>query len=132
LYVIIIQQNLKKKAFMLALSIQQPWAWAILNAGKDIENRNWNTPIRGRVLIHASARFDKSAVDCFLDCFNIKVPQGLMCGGIVGSIEICGVVESSSSKWFYGPYGFVLRKPIIVSFFPCRGNIGFFSVDYKG
>ena len=39
---------------MKALSIRQPWAWLILNAGKDIENRSWYTSVRGRVLIHAS------------------------------------------------------------------------------
>lgn len=26
---------------MIALSIRQPWAWLIINAGKDIENRDW-------------------------------------------------------------------------------------------
>lgn len=26
-----------------ALSIRQPWAWAIVYAGKDIENRTWPT-----------------------------------------------------------------------------------------
>ena len=39
---------------MKALSIRQPWAWMILYAGKDIENREWPTRFRGRVLIHAS------------------------------------------------------------------------------
>jgi hypothetical protein len=39
---------------MKALSIRQPWAWLILNAGKDIENRDWPTHFRGRFLIHAS------------------------------------------------------------------------------
>lgn len=32
----------------LALSIRQPWAWAILCAGKDIENRSW--PVQGELL----------------------------------------------------------------------------------
>jgi hypothetical protein len=37
-----------------ALSIRQPWVWAIVHAGKDIENRTWWTPYRGPVLIHAA------------------------------------------------------------------------------
>ena len=41
---------------MPALSIRQPWAWAILHAGKDIENRSWRTAFRGEVLIHAGLR----------------------------------------------------------------------------
>ena len=32
---------------MKALSIHQPWAWAILNAGKTVENRTWSTNYQG-------------------------------------------------------------------------------------
>ena len=40
---------------MKALSIRQPWAWAILHAGKRIENRDWRAcHYRGPFLIHAS------------------------------------------------------------------------------
>lgn len=39
---------------MKALSIRQPWAWAILKAGKDIENRDWPTSLRGRFAIHTA------------------------------------------------------------------------------
>lgn len=39
---------------MIALSIRQPWAWLILNGWKDIENRDWTTRVRGRILIHAA------------------------------------------------------------------------------
>ncbi len=41
---------------MKALSIRQPWAWAILHAGKRIENRDWRAApsYRGPLLIHAS------------------------------------------------------------------------------
>ena len=38
---------------MKALSIAQPWPWAILNCGKLIENRSWRTHYRGPLLLHA-------------------------------------------------------------------------------
>jgi hypothetical protein len=38
---------------MKALSIQQPWAWAIIHAGKRVENRTWSTRFRGPFFIHA-------------------------------------------------------------------------------
>lgn len=38
-----------------ALSVQQPWAWAITSGFKTIENRSWATSYRGRVAIHASS-----------------------------------------------------------------------------
>ena len=38
-----------------ALSIRQPWLWAIFHAGKTVENRDWRTcNYRGPVLLHAS------------------------------------------------------------------------------
>ena len=53
-----------------ALAVKQPWAWAIIHAGKDIENRNWLTgphqqmaKKRGRIAIHASRSFSKAEVE---------------------------------------------------------------------
>lgn len=48
---------------MKALSLRQPWAWAILNAGKDVENRTWKTPFRGDFLIHAAKRINPAEYD---------------------------------------------------------------------
>ena len=43
---------------MRALSLRQPWPWAILTLGKDVENRTWKTNFRGRVMLHASKKYD--------------------------------------------------------------------------
>lgn len=37
-----------------ALSLLQPWAWAVLHGPKDVENRTWWADLRGHVWIHAS------------------------------------------------------------------------------
>ncbi len=39
---------------MKALSLRQPWAFAVVHLGKSIENRRWNTAFRGDFLIHAA------------------------------------------------------------------------------
>jgi hypothetical protein len=39
---------------MRGISIRHPWAWAIVHAGKRIENRDWYCDYRGPILIHAS------------------------------------------------------------------------------
>ncbi|MCT9624304.1 ASCH domain-containing protein [Pseudarthrobacter equi] len=36
-----------------AMTIRNPWAWAIINGGKDVENRSWQTDYRGPLYIHA-------------------------------------------------------------------------------
>ena len=47
----------------VALSVRQPWAWALLFGGKDVENRTWSTRCRGRIWIHASKREIAEDVD---------------------------------------------------------------------
>ena len=111
---------------MKALSIQQPWAWAILN-GKDIENRSWYTPVRGRILIHAGKKLDYDGV-MFLQTMNVIAPKNLPLGGIVGSVELVDCVTKSDSPWFFGKYGFVLKNPVELPFVQYRGQLGFFDV----
>lgn len=117
---------------MKALSIRQPWAWLILNAGKDIENRNWQTKLRGRVLIHASkgmTRAEYENAECVANSVLIPPFEILERGGIVGSVEIVDCVTDSESPWFFGPYGFVLRDPQIIPFMAYKGQLSFFDVD---
>jgi hypothetical protein len=111
-----------------AISIRQPWAWAILHAGKDIENRSWYTPVRGRVWIHAGKKIDKDDIVYIESRFGIEVPRDLPTGGIVGSVEIVDCVAISESPWFFGKFGFVLKDPRPCAFVPCNGQLGFFGV----
>lgn len=42
---------------MKALTVQQPWAWAIMHGGKLTENRTQNWKYRGPLAIHAGVRW---------------------------------------------------------------------------
>ncbi|MGC5012562.1 hypothetical protein ACLQ2R_17500 [Streptosporangium sp. DT93] len=42
-----------------AITIKQPWAWAIAHGGKDVENRTWGTSHTGLLAIHAGAAWAK-------------------------------------------------------------------------
>jgi len=113
-----------------ALSFRQPWAWAILNRGKDIENRTWNTNFRGEIYIHASKTFDLDGQEYLLSkdiCSPTK--HFTQKGGIVGTVEIVDCVTKSDSEWFFGPYGFVFENPKEMLFTPYKGQLGFFNVD---
>ena len=126
---------------MKALSIRQPWAWLILNAGKDIENRDWRTHVRGRVLIHAAKGMDfhewgtawdfvrgiGASHKAMVEGRGITIDT-IPRGGIVGSVEIVDCVSESESPWFFGPYGFVLANPKPLPFTPMRGQLGFWRV----
>lgn len=121
---------------MKAISIRQPWAWAILHAGKNIENRDRRWSLRGRIVIHASATMTRDEVAAIEDLARTwRVPSradfracGLL-GALVGTIEIVDCVRESTSPWFFGPFGLVLREPRpFKTPIPYRGALGVMDV----
>lgn len=47
-----------------AITVKQPWAWAIARGGKMIENRSQGTKYRGPLLVHAGKAWsDRGAAD---------------------------------------------------------------------
>jgi hypothetical protein len=121
----------------IALSVRQPWAWAIIHAGKDIENRSWQavdrgSMRRGRVAIHAAKGMTqeeyRSAAE-FMASIGIVCPPpaDLKRGGVIGAVEIIDIVSTSPSPWFFGPRGLVLRNAQPCAFVPAVGQLGYFS-----
>ena len=111
---------------MKAISVQQPWAWAILHAGKDLENRQVRFKYRGPLLIHAPLRLSD----------DDQMPRGvrqpgsaeLPCGVVIGIVDVVDVVDHARSKWWGGKYALVLRNPR--SFkkpIPCKGARGLWT-----
>lgn len=117
-----------------ALSIQQPWAWLIVNGYKDIENRSWKYPpkYRGQLLIHAGKSFDFEGAKWVESEFpEIPLPKHageFNRGGFVGLCRLNDVVEHDGSEWFFGPLGFKLRSPGPIKFIPYKGQLGLFNV----
>lgn len=126
---------------MKVLSIQQPWAWLIINAGKDIENRGWSTRFRGRMLIHAGMRFDYQSWVWLRDN-GWKIDERVMNmpedhrrfkrGGIVGSVDVIDCVTESQSPWFSntGGFGLVLANAREERFFEMKGRLSLFDVEW--
>jgi hypothetical protein len=127
----------------LALTIRQPWAWAIVDAGKDIENRMWATKYRGLICIHAAKGMTETEWVDTMDFIDDQFPvdrqfahsrraraihsDAAKRGGIIATAEIVDCVRQSESPWFFGPYGFVLANVQPVPFLPCKGALGFFD-----
>jgi hypothetical protein len=118
---------------MMALTLWQPWAWAISDFTKRIENRPWVPPewrVNQMIAIHAGATFDASGADSIEDEFDVVIPRGwLPKKAIVAVATYKGFVSSSDDPWFVGPYGWVfddvrkLESPIA-----CRGFQGLWGV----
>ena len=113
---------------MKALSIRQPWASLIVAGVKDIENRSWPTAYRGLILVHAPKKIDERAIKI------MGLPQTMVesirhyVGGVIGQVEIVDCVKMSSSSWFEGPYGFVLKNAKELPFKQCPGQLGIFEL----
>ncbi|WP_107495540.1 ASCH domain-containing protein [Thalassobius sp. I31.1] len=120
-----------------ALSIRQPWAWAILNAGKRIENRPQRWKYRGPICIHASlyknGKDYAEASNFIWEQYQMDSPYDLDVyrGGIIGTAEIVDVVTESDSPWFFGPYGYVLDNVQPLPFIPVKGALGLFRWKEK-
>lgn len=88
-----------------AVTLWQPWAWAVIFGGKDVENRSRRiSPCN--LLIHAGLSFDEGAVDYVLDLTGRKrLPELATRGGfILGKVTVTGAtfgVDDTDSMWAF-------------------------------
>ncbi|MCT7971102.1 ASCH domain-containing protein [Laspinema olomoucense] len=118
-----------------AITLQQPWAWAICRLGKNIENRSWPTIHRGELYIHAGRGWDATGAAWIAQNFNVEVPpQNKMASGeLVAKCQVTECKHWSDTKEENLPwsekFGFqwfledveVLKNPI-----PLQGKLGIF------
>jgi hypothetical protein len=139
---------------MKTITIKQPFAYLICSGIKDVENRTWKTNFRGRVLIHATAKFDKNFAKCeALDMFfteeQIKqidnYSSNVLCGSkytddslhtsaIIGSVEIVDCVKNHPSIWaIQDMYHWILSNPILFvnPVKNIKGKLSFWDFNYK-
>jgi ASCH domain len=111
-----------------ALSVRQPWAWALVNGHKDIENRTWQTTQRGFIAIHAGRRPDPAGFR-FCEASGLQVPEDLAFGAVVGAVELLDVVERHRSPWASPQgYNWVIGRAFPISPIPMVGRLGIFGV----
>jgi hypothetical protein len=114
---------------MKAITVRQPFAWLIVSGRKDVENRSWRTHYRGPLLIHAAKKFHEMPLSDIADVFRVRLPpiEDMKCGGIVGICELVDCVDEHRSKWFVGPFGFVLRNAKELPFIEKTGGLGLWN-----
>lgn len=93
-----------------------------------MENRTWATTYRGPLVVHAGKKYDHDGHAFIENELGLMVPKDLPCGGIVGMFELVDCVTSYRSKWFFGPYGFVVGSPTPLSFMEYPGKLGFMDI----
>ena len=137
------------------LSIRQPWAWAIVNGWKPVENRTWYSNYRGPLLIHAGKREERGDISYVLTLISQQTGVALealteryqkeaQLGAVVGecsmvwcansqmeAVQRAGVDQQCNvPRWWQGPYGFVLNRATEWDYpVPLRGRLGIWFVD---
>jgi hypothetical protein len=121
---------------MKTLSIRQPWAWAILHAGKCLENRSRTASYRGPLLLHAARRpapqYATAAALIFENSGHWPPPfRELPAGCIVGAACLCDVrrPQDFDESWQQaGLFGWVLDDVVPLPSRPMRGQQSLFEV----
>ena len=124
---------------MKALSVRQPWAYAIMYLGKDVENRTRLTRYRGPVAIHATrctrAEFMQAAETIRGIC-GVKVPPWEAMkesfGQVIGVVDLVDSVdawdhdgEEVSSPWAYDDCLWIVKNPRQCRLYTCKGARGY-------
>ena len=129
---------------MRVITVRQPWAWAIVHGGKDVENRTRNIAgdYRGPVAIHAGlmgADFDSKHPDLWP--FDTRHTTG----AIVGVVDLVDVHLSATheerwnvelerreqcSPWaMVDHYHLELANPRAINPIPAKGKLGLWRPD---
>lgn len=135
-----------------ALSIRQPWIWAITHLDKRVENRSWGTRYRGPVLLHASQWWrQQQVIDSIHEMYRwLRTDEQLRFadnppfledlkaarGCLVARAEIVDVIPPGGRPppdqdcWYQGEYGLLLDRVILLPKpILCPGKLGLFEVS---
>lgn len=85
---------------MFAISLWQPWATAVIEYGKDIENRTWEPPSRmvgQRIAIHAGRRVDQGALANARRA-GYPLPDPLPAGMVLGTVRLVEVHHARTCR----------------------------------
>lgn len=131
---------------MRALSFRNPWPWALIFGGKDVENRRWRTNVTGPVLIHAAlgcTTLEYTFALAFMnaagvDISNVPPLRALPRGGIVGVLTFTGetipphddlILQAKPRRWHMpAQYGHVVAGARPLPFIPYTGRQRWFDV----
>jgi len=124
------------------LTVLEPYAYLIVfgdngargsGGHKNVENRTWHTNFRGRLYVHSGRRLYEDP-ESIAEGYGQDVLEACMRnrGKIIGYVDLVDCVTDHPSRWFYGPYGFVLRDPTPIEPIPYRGAQGFWKARIPG
>jgi hypothetical protein len=121
---------------MKTISIKNPHAYLIAKGIKDVENRTWKTSYRGKILIHASQKWDTKTILTreqfdLLPSYDTKIPSS----AIIGEVEIIDCIKDSQSIWAMdGHFHWVLANAVLFEtpILNVKGKLSFWDYPLHG
>jgi hypothetical protein len=123
---------------MRALTICQPWAWAISHGPKRFENRTWSTEYRGSLLIHAgkSKKWLGPGICELQEDFNTDPPADLVYSAIVAIADLVSCLPPDAAvyhnphldgRFASGPICWTVHNVRPLTPIPCAGLMGLWT-----
>jgi hypothetical protein len=116
---------------MKAITIQQPWAWAVAMGHKRVENRTWRTSYRGPLLIHAGKSLERLADGLkWLNDFGITTPDEFIFGALIAQADLVDCVRVRQVRkmlFAQGPFCFILENVQPIRPVYCAGQSGLWT-----
>jgi hypothetical protein len=121
-----------------ALTVKQPWAWAIIHGGKDVENRSRPTKHRGQLYIHAGKGWADEGLDT-IGVDDMPADEALLSGMVIGTVDVIDCHQAGGcdantelgacSEWSMPDlYHWVLANPRpLATPFPMQGKLGIWN-----
>jgi hypothetical protein len=135
---------------MKAITICQPWAWAIAAGHKIIENRPRAWHHRGPIAIHAGLSKKWMREGCeFLESRGIALPERFEFGAVIAVARLVNcqrlehlqavtllaqendVASQVQHGWASGPWCLVLREAMPIEPVSCVGKLGLWECDLQ-
>jgi hypothetical protein len=104
---------------MKAITVRQPWAWAIVHGHQTVESRPWGTRHRGTLYIHAGLQNDEDGFEMFGPDYED------LHGVVIGHVQVVGMRQFGPKDWEWE-----LRdpRPLAVPIV-ARGLLGLWEFD---
>lgn len=130
-----------------AITLRQPWAWAVMHAGKDLENRKQKLCRPGWYFLHAGlggelGEYEKAREFIWDAAWSRttkedETPQippmfdEVQRGGVVAAVKFGEWITESESPWFVGPKAIKIEAVVPLKFQAGRGMQGVFSWNHE-
>ncbi len=129
---------------MRALTLKQPWLYAVEHLGKRVENRSWTIPYDLRdqwIALHAGKSKDPAEWHIAETIWGSDIPRQLTFGAITSVAKFSHVVDfaamnlstpNSIRKWSFGPYVWMIDDLVLLDVpLACKGMLGLWTVPKR-